>query len=56
MSGHKELIRRLVEEGVNRRSTYILDDVAGGAFAEVARRWISPFAAHFLTSRWKSSP
>jgi predicted ester cyclase len=47
MSGHKELVRRLVEEGVNRRSTDVLDDVADGAFAEVARRWISPFRGAF---------
>ena len=47
MSGHKELVQRLVEEGVNRRSTDILDDVAEGAFAEVARRWISPFRGAF---------
>jgi predicted ester cyclase len=47
MSGHKELVRRLVEEGVNRRSTDVLDDVAAGPFAEVARRWISPFRGAF---------
>jgi predicted ester cyclase len=47
MGGHKQLVRRLVEEGVNRRSTDILDEVADGVFAEVARRWISPFRGAF---------
>jgi predicted ester cyclase len=47
MAGHKQLVRRLVEEGVNRRRTDILDEVADGVFAEVARRWISPFRGAF---------
>lgn len=47
MSDYKQLVRRLVDEGVNRRSTEILDDVAEGEFAEVARRWLSPFRGAF---------
>src|SRR5713226_5098761 len=47
MAEYKQLIRRLVDEGVNRRSTAILDEVADGAFAEMARRWISPFRGAF---------
>jgi predicted ester cyclase len=43
----KELVRRLVEEGVNRRDPAVLDEVAHGAFAEAARRWISPFRGAF---------
>jgi predicted ester cyclase len=43
----KELVRRLVEEGVNRRDASILDEVADGAFAEAARRWVSPFRGAF---------
>jgi predicted ester cyclase len=43
----KELVRRLVEEGVNRRDASVLDDVADGAFAEAARRWVSPFRGSF---------
>jgi predicted ester cyclase len=43
----KQLVRRLVEEGVNQRRTEILDEVAGGTFAEVARRWINPFRGAF---------
>jgi predicted ester cyclase len=44
---YKQLVRRLVEEGVNRRSTDVLDEVAEGAFADVARRWIRPFRGAF---------
>ncbi|HUP32457.1 MAG TPA: ester cyclase [Gaiellaceae bacterium] len=47
MGDYKRLVRRLVDEGVNRRSTEILDEVAVGEFAEVARRWISPFRGAF---------
>jgi predicted ester cyclase len=44
---HKELVRRLVDEGVNRRDLSVLDDVADGEFAELARRWIDPFRGAF---------
>lgn len=44
---HKELVRRLVEEGVNVRRLGVLDEVAAGPFAEVARRWIAPFRGAF---------
>ena len=43
----KELVRRLVDEGVNRRNAAILDEVADGAFAEAARHWVSPFRGAF---------
>ncbi len=43
----KELVRRLVEEGVNRRDVSVLDDIADGAFAEAARRWVAPFRGAF---------
>jgi predicted ester cyclase len=43
----KELVRRLVEEGVNQRDASVLDDVAEGAFAEVAGRWVAPFRGAF---------
>jgi predicted ester cyclase len=36
-----------VDEGVNRRDLSVLDDVADGEFAELARRWISPFRGAF---------
>jgi predicted ester cyclase len=44
---NKELVRRLVEEGVNRRNPAVLDDVADGPFAAVARRWVEPFGGSF---------
>jgi predicted ester cyclase len=47
VSEYKQLVRRLVEEGVGRRNLGVLDEVAGGAFAERARAWISPFRGAF---------
>ena len=47
MAGNKDLVRQLVEEGVNRRSPEVLDDVATGEFAEIARHWVSPFRGAF---------
>lgn len=47
MAEHKELVRRLVDEGVNQRDIAVLDEVGDGAFAELARRWISPFRGSF---------
>jgi predicted ester cyclase len=47
VGNHKQLVRRLVDEGVNRRNTDVLDEVAEGAFAAVARRWIRPFRGAF---------
>ncbi len=47
MSEYKQLVRTLVEDGVNRRDLSVLDQIARGAFAEVARRWISPFRSAF---------
>jgi predicted ester cyclase len=45
--GNKRLVRRLVDEVVNRRNAEPLDELAEGEFAELARRWISPFRAAF---------
>jgi steroid delta-isomerase-like uncharacterized protein len=42
----KALVRRLVE-GVNHRDLAVLDEVAEGALAQAARRWIGPFRASF---------
>lgn len=44
---NKELVRRLVEEGVANRDLAVLDEIADGEFAAVARRWISPFRGSF---------
>ena len=43
----KDLVRRLVHEAANHRNLDVLDEVAGGAFARIARRWISPFRQSF---------
>ena len=43
----KELVRRLIEEGVNRREVAVLDEIADGEFAEAARQWASPFRGAF---------
>jgi len=45
--GNKELVRRLVEEAVRDRNLEVLDEIAAGPFAEVARRWVAPFRAAF---------
>ena len=44
---NKALVRRLVEEAVNRRNLDVLDEIADGEVAEAARRWIGPFRASF---------
>lgn len=44
---NKTLVRRLVHEGVNQRNPDVLDQVAEGQFARVARRWVSPFQSAF---------
>ena len=47
LEANKELVRRLVEEGVNRRNPDVLEEIAEGDFAELARRWASPFRGSF---------
>ncbi len=44
---NKLLVRRLVEEAVNPGNLQALDEVADGAFAQTARRWVGPFRACF---------
>jgi predicted ester cyclase len=44
---NKALVRRLVDEGVNKRNPDVLDEVAAGPFAAVARRWVAPFRGAF---------
>ena len=40
---NKLLVRRLVEEAVNPGNLEVLDKVAKGEFAEMARRCVGPF-------------
>ena len=51
---NKVLVRRLVEEAINPGNLDVLDEVAQGAFAAAARRWVGPSAVPFLTSGWRS--
>jgi steroid delta-isomerase-like uncharacterized protein len=44
---NKLLVRRLVEEAVAARNLDVLDQVAAGEFAQIARRWVSPFQSAF---------
>jgi predicted ester cyclase len=49
MSGeeNKVLVRRLVEEAVGDGNTELIDELASGEFAQVARRWVEPFQIAF---------
>ena len=44
---NKLLVRRLVEEAVNPGNLDVLDELAEGAMAVAARRWIGPFRDSF---------
>ena len=44
---NKLLVRRLVEEAVNPGNLDVLDELAQGAMAVAARRWIGPFRDSF---------
>src|SRR5450759_5302878 len=41
------LVRRLVHEAVRERNLDVLDQIAAGEFAEIAKRWVSPFQSAF---------
>ena len=44
---NKRLVRRLVEEAVRDRNLEVLDEIAAGPFAQVAKRWVQPFRGAF---------
>jgi predicted ester cyclase len=44
---NKQLVRRLVDDVVNRRDPSLLDEVADGAMARRAAAWIDPFRGAF---------
>lgn len=50
---NKLLVRRLVEEAVNRSNLDVLDEVADGEIALAARHWIGPFRDSFPDFRMK---
>jgi predicted ester cyclase len=41
------LVRRLVDEAVGERNLDVLDQIAAGQFAEIAKRWVTPFRNAF---------
>jgi predicted ester cyclase len=44
---NKQLVRPLVDEVVGRRNLDVLDELAAGELARVARRWVDPFQSAF---------
>ncbi len=44
---NKLLVWRLVDEAVRERNFDVLDEIAAGEFAEMAKRWVSPFQSAF---------
>ena len=44
---NKLLVRRLVDEAVREGNLDVLDEIAAGEFAEIAKRWVSPFRSAF---------
>jgi predicted ester cyclase len=44
---NKLLVRRLVDDAVGQRNLDVLDELAAGEFAQVARRWVGPFHGAF---------
>ncbi len=47
IEANKQLVRRLVREAVGERNPDVLDEIASGDFAEIAKRWVSPFRSAF---------
>jgi hypothetical protein len=47
---NKELVRRLIEEGINERNLDAVDELADSELATAAKRWIGPFRTSFPTS------
>lgn len=47
VEANKVLVRRLVDEAVGRRNLDVLEELADGEFAELARRWVRPFQSAF---------
>lgn len=44
---NKQLVVRLVQEAVGHHNLEVLDEIAAGPFAEVAKRWVAPFRGAF---------
>jgi predicted ester cyclase len=41
------LVRRLVDQAVHQRNVDVLDELADGDFAQIAKRWVRPFQSAF---------
>ena len=50
---NKLLVRRLIDEAVGNHDLEVLDELAAGEFAEVAKRWVQPFQNAFPDFRMK---
>jgi predicted ester cyclase len=44
---NKLLVRRLIDEAVTQHNVDVLDELAAGEFAQVAKRWVQPFQSAF---------
>ena len=44
---NKRLVRRLIDEAVGERNLDVLDELAAGEFAQIAKRWVRPFQSAF---------
>lgn len=44
---NKRLVRRLVKEAVGENNIDVVDELAAGEFAEMAKRWVRPFRSAF---------
>jgi predicted ester cyclase len=44
---NKRLVRRLVHEPIRERNLDVLDQIAAGEFAGIAKRWVRPFQSAF---------
>ncbi len=47
VEANKLLVRRLIAEAVAERNIDVLDELADGEFAEVAKHWVRPFRSAF---------
>jgi predicted ester cyclase len=41
------LVRRLIDEAVTQQQVEVLDELAAGEFAQIAKRWVLPFHSAF---------
>jgi predicted ester cyclase len=44
---NKRLVRWLVDEAVGKHNLDVLDQIAAGDFAQIAKGWVSPFRSAF---------